>query len=734
MVVRAEAGQRERPLAVLLHLASSLIEQPGAAGSAPEAIRLITRLSHAPLGERPEIVAAFDSLKPALVECIEDVIEAIAAERRLLLLLDDLHNADQYSHWVLDSLTVRLSSSRICWIGTSRERRPAAAGASGAPSAWSRAIVPPLASSESTVLATAVVAAHRYDLAESEVESIATTSGGNPLFVRQLAVHRASSSTPDRLPETLADLMSERLGRLSDEGLLILRVVSVLGSCASIARLARVSGLSPAQLVSTVELLESEGLLALDARGLRLHETWQQVVIESMGPATRSSVSLECASALCDADPDSLSLTERWRAAELFWAAGDVRRAGDLYVMAADSMLHQGLPDEAASVLEPLVESVHHPDKLVALQRRLAEAHLARGDIDGVLRSTLHLPSAGRIAQGTQAATDLAVAICHRTEALAKSHRPYAQEIGKLQGFARDLTLPPLARHLACYTGIRRTLNEGNHELARQFYQLSEAVGEDDLSGAAWLVRLIFCAELGTVGDVVEADLALAALREQLGSLTLEASTLRFRSYALRMAGEYARAVSVGGEAFATSVAYRQIESAASAAEMMVFLHLDLEDTVAAASWLSKCAELGKDRPHPMREKGLRHASIRLSLQTGNALRAWEEAAPRLEESLVTPVLSQRAGEVLTAAAAAVGCGRMDAAEPLVERVLDDLRCAQASFLLDYPSELCARVVRALHGDELADAFAKSYAEKRNVTFSRPLPPFCSEIRRAASF
>jgi DNA-binding SARP family transcriptional activator/tetratricopeptide (TPR) repeat protein len=730
VVVRAEAAQRERPLAVVLSFASAVLDLPGAAGGSPDHVQLLRRLTSTVHAAKQLIATASDSLRPALVDAVEDVLAAVSTEVRVLIVFDDLHLADEFSVSAIASLVGRFSRSRLSWIATARAQRPQDAQL-GSDAGWSRSVVPPLGQDASEHLAAEVLRAHRIPFDSLDSSRIAERAGGNPLFVRELSAHRASTTQPESLPTTLADLMGDKLGRLDDAHLHLLRLVTVLGSCATIGRLSRITEGSPVSLPAAVERLEGDGILALDAKGLRLHETWQQAVADSMGAATKSSLALLCAESIYAGDHASLSVAEAWKAAELYSQAGEVSRAHELYVSAADALLRQGLPDEAASILMPTLSRTRSRPGSIAIRRRLAEAYHALGNVTAVIDVTDSILDLQLEDGPAQSTIDFVVAICHRTEALARAHRSHTRELEHIRRAASNLALDETARRFACYTGIRRALNIGDRRLAQEFFDCSESISALAESATAWLVRLIHAAELGSHADVLRADAALEDVPWTTESLTLKCNTLRFRSYALRMAGDYERAVELGKVAFTTARSSRQLEVAGNVAEGMTFLFLDVQDLTSAREWLSQWTELAQLAAYPMREKGLRHAQVRLALQEGRFREAWRAASEQLAASRATSVASQRLGEVMTAAAAALGAQDWPSATELVGEYSGEVASANPSFLMDYPAELCVRVLRAIGRTRAADDLATGYLARRSLTFRRPLPPFCTQLGEA---
>lgn len=730
VVVRAEAGNSELPFATLLALVPILVELPGAPGSSPESFDLLRHLATRQQRSVESVELMRDSLRDATLGAIQDVLLAVATECRLLFVVDDMHHLDGASRLALTALVKRTRGRRVSWIGTSRETSTARRVLDVADSGMSVYRLLPLDPSETRQLVESVLTAHRSTLALPDVEQVVATSGGNPLFARELGAHRAASKKPGSLPQTLRDLMRDRSGRMDEAETRLVRIVALLDGSSSVGLVRQLSGYEPSAFASELESLEAEGLLALTDGRLTLHESWRLHMLASMTPGVRAALSLECGEALARRDMD-VEYGDKWRAAELFLAAGESDAAARLFTRTADEMLNRGLPDEAVVALERAITASTRKELRLPLTRRLAEAHHARGDLEGVVAATEELNEWALDKLEPQLACDVVVSTCHRADALAKLHRALVLELEALRGACSERRLPQEARDFAAYTGIRRALFAERRELAREFAAVVSSTGQVPSSLAGGLVALIYAAEFGTQADVISADAFLDDLSSETASATLKANSLRFRSHALRMCGALERARLVGSEAFEFASRYRLREIAANVAESMTFLELDCESLDAADTWLQRWREASFGRVHPMRDKGLRHAESRLLLQREAAEEVFNRLLPSFSELRADPVLSRRAGELATIALAAAGCQQTQTAREIALEVSHWIRAAAPEFLLDYPAEACVRALSASGEHAEAVSLAADYMTRRVGERATQLPPFFVNLRAA---
>jgi DNA-binding SARP family transcriptional activator len=728
VVVRAELGQVERPMGIVLSLIPLLVALPGAAGSDPAAIDLLKRIVQQSGQSQSEPSLSHDQMRESILSALDETVAAVASECRLLVILDDAHHVDAESIPLLSRLAIRTSGRRVAWLATSRLSVLGNDGRSAAPSAFATYRVPPLDHAESRALVTSVLQAHRLALPGDSIADIASLSGGNPLFVREIGAHRAISGRDDEMPSTLKSLISDRIGRLSNGTLRMLRVISLLGGGATMSRVRNIAGRFLPDSALEVEVLEGEGLISMTDGRIVLHESWHQAIREGLRGATLASLALECADYVRQAD-DSLSGDDLWRAGELYALAGEHALAQRCFVEAADEMLRFGFPDEAVSILNHALSRPASKEQRLAITRRLSEAHHTRGDLENVILSTEALQWDFNLELSPSALTDLTVATCHRADALAKSHASLDRELQFLQDVAKSATTPTPAKHFACYTGIRRAVFAENRRLSKEFFRLAETTHSNAVSSLpAQLVRLIYAAEFGESTEVRSANDALSVLAVESVPLTLRCNALRFRASAMRMAGYLEEASRMGSEAYELSLRFHQREIAANSAEMMTFLSLDMNDLDEAARWIVNWRGISGLSRHPMRDKGLSHAESRLALQQGDFDRVWETLLPAAEELRRDTVVSRRSGELLTLALAAAKSGRHGWAASELEHIQSELNRAGSEFLLDYPNEICARVLRELGASAEASEHSANYAQKRASQFPRPLPPFYVEL------
>jgi DNA-binding winged helix-turn-helix (wHTH) protein/tetratricopeptide (TPR) repeat protein len=289
---------------------------------APELARLIPKLKNI----LPELPPPLD-LPPAqarrhLFNCFFDFVARIASERSTLMILEDLHWADDSTLSLLDHLTQRLSDLPLMVIGTYRDaevnvthelaktledllrgRLATRVRLKGLP----RDGVAAMLDSLSGKSAPAVVVGEVF--AETE---------GNPFFVEELFRHLeeenrlydSSGQFRSKLqiaeldaPPTVRLVVARRLARLSDPTQRMLSTAAVIGRFFSFEILQASCDADADSILERVEEAEKAGVICSVAESPKLrfefsHELIRQTVLAGLSAARRQRLHLEVAEAI----------------------------------------------------------------------------------------------------------------------------------------------------------------------------------------------------------------------------------------------------------------------------------------------------------------------------------------------------------------------------------------------------------------------------------------------------
>jgi DNA-binding CsgD family transcriptional regulator/tetratricopeptide (TPR) repeat protein len=278
--------------------------------------RLLPRLAQ----RRPSSSAATSrpsgSERWELFEGVVSLLMAIGEHRPVMVVIDDLHWADDSSALLLTHVLRRAAGIRLALVGTYRDTEL------DEEHAMARAIaelrrdqlleVVPLRGLDLQGTGELFEAITGAPGAAAWGAAVHDRTGGNPLFVQQLGGHLLDSGAlaeapgplpPLATPQGVREVVSHRLRRLSIEGKATISNAAVLGQAFDFDVLERVRGVDRDTLIAAVE----EGLRAQllvagnDPLALRFafaHGLVREAVYDSLSPPRRAELHRRAAQAL----------------------------------------------------------------------------------------------------------------------------------------------------------------------------------------------------------------------------------------------------------------------------------------------------------------------------------------------------------------------------------------------------------------------------------------------------
>jgi hypothetical protein len=345
----------------------------------------------------------------------------------LLVVLEDLQDADPADVALLDQLAAELGDERVVLLGTYRDglvgTSPALQGA-----------VDQLRATASTLELSGLEAPDVGELlaregvprAHRQAESFRRASAGNPLLISLLV--RAGITSTDALwrgepPEELRAHVRRRLQPLPPGTRSLLETAATQARITDVEVVAAVAGMSEERVLDELGPAEVDGVLELDGRALRFrHAIVRASIYADLSPVRRVRLHGRSARAMAGLGRAGTSLgraeiahhayhsavgdaDHRVLLVELRAAAEDARRAGGdeearaLLAHAADAAeAAEAAPEARAALLLDLADAQERSGQPVAASRsRRAAARLARSGGDALLlaRSALATARAG---------------------------------------------------------------------------------------------------------------------------------------------------------------------------------------------------------------------------------------------------------------------------------------------------------------------------------------------------
>ena len=187
-----------------------------------------------------------------LFESVLAAFAQLAANAPLLVIVEDLHWADQATRDLLGFLYTRVDTERLAIVASYRSDdlhrrhplRQTLAQWARLP-AVTRIQLDPLPPADVRSLVSAI---HPAPLGEADLVSIVNRADGNAFFAEELVAAAEQCADPQHLPWQLADLLLVRLDRLSDDAREVVRVAAVAGRRVPHDMLADVVGFAPDRL------------------------------------------------------------------------------------------------------------------------------------------------------------------------------------------------------------------------------------------------------------------------------------------------------------------------------------------------------------------------------------------------------------------------------------------------------------------------------------------------------
>jgi hypothetical protein len=290
-----------------------------------------------------------------------------AAQRPLVVVVDDLHWADVSSLRLLVFLARQLHDAAALVIGTYRDIEVAAGDHPA------RRLLAELAGQAEMLQLTGLTPDEVGQLIEKVcgerppaalVRAVHDRTAGNPFFAQQIARLLASQGAPlDRAPVTgvppaVGDVLARRLARLPGEVVDLLAVAAVAGQRFPIAMVAAIAGTSTETAVRLADRAVRAAVLEHDEPGCARfsHDLFREVLYDGLPAARRSELHLALAGLMEQRAGPASAAAEIAHHRSMAWPLGDRDRAIAALVEAGRDATARTAFDEAAAHLRRAVE------------------------------------------------------------------------------------------------------------------------------------------------------------------------------------------------------------------------------------------------------------------------------------------------------------------------------------------------------------------------------------------
>jgi len=534
-------------------------------------------------------------------------VEALGGRGPTVLTFEDIHWAEPALLELLESLAARLRDVPVYLVTLARpdllDSRP---GWGGGLSRYTAVPLDPLSDADSAELARTLLQAST----ESEfTERLVHTSGGNPLFLEELAAsvtERAAGFATD-LPSTVQAIIAARLDALPADERRVLQDASAVGRIFWRGPLAAIAG-GDAGLDAALDVLESRDLIRLqssssvfgDREYIFKHVLTREVAYATLPRAARRerhrAIADYVEAAAGDRVRQSASIL-----AHHFREAGDDAKSATYLVIAADVASRAWAKDQAVALYGEAIE---------LLERA--------GDHDALVRARL-----GR-------ATTLIDA--------ARFDDAIGGDLGWLieEAEGRPLGLAHIARAKAAYWQADAA-NVVEHSIAAA--AIAEGLDDAELEGRGLAAR--------SEAEAMNGDLpgAYATWNRATTLWPVERRDAAFaRFYSTRSlmsywAGDYEDCVRMGKEAHALGLEASMLEASVTSACNVGLALVGLSRLEEGIEWLEKSIALGSD----WEEHAFRFTSRSMNMRAG-ALRELGDSVGARAQNLEAFELAKRSG------------------------------------------------------------------------------------------
>ncbi len=339
-----------------------------------------------------------------LFDAVAGVLDLISVRAPIVLVLDDLHWVDEGSLRLLRYIATDLASRPMLiacgWrdhdFGHSPEQRALAAEVAARGESW-----PLVGLGEDDVRTLITLTAGRVAGAE-EARAVAARTGGNPLFVSEmarLARARGTDSLAVGVPATAQATIRRRVARLAQPAESALGAAAVLGPSLSVARLGRLLGVPPSALAGLIDDLVDAGLVTHDGDRLDFaHALIRDAVYDALPPARRRELHRSVADLV--REPGHGSQSEAAEVAHHLLRALPLVEV-DAVVAAAEKAARAAASVQAYEEAVRWCESALHTADPASDRRRgllllAGETRQSAGDLDGAREAYLEAAELGR--------------------------------------------------------------------------------------------------------------------------------------------------------------------------------------------------------------------------------------------------------------------------------------------------------------------------------------------------
>jgi DNA-binding SARP family transcriptional activator len=590
-VVRCQPHYVNRPMGVFIEWVPQLMESRGALGADPsvlEHLRLFT--SHRNEHANPPTDAKDDATRSGtLFAAMRDLVDAVASEAPILLVVEDAHWADDSSIGeLLTLLEQRRRSGILIALSTRTSTLDRLSVRVSAPEILRlrRLEDVPMLSLSKHLLKRST----RPD--EAVAEWCASTADGNPFFLEMLCTHCENMTRPFEVPPSLRSATLRRIEHLKSDQRRVLEICAVLGRHATPRSLSSLVELDALAFLNAIQALEEGGYIRSNDGVARLsHDLLRECILDLIPPLSRQVLHRIVAAHLGERYREAATSALLWDCAEHWTASGDEGEAFESLKECARHAATIGRASQALDILKFASQFAKTPlnaRTLLEDTARVAKAANNWQEVQSAGRALYELAQQGLAVLDH---SDWELSLVETNWTLTLSHHS-SDATAKLLRCASATDATPSHRADAAMLLLKIAFELGDLALAQHAFQSVEAV-LDHRSTVATL-RLVPLVYHTTFGDTVEAMNIASVLRADLSRFPIFDRLRAARNViaAMGFLGDAKAAIELSNEYF--DLAHRldlrvwKYDLACTAC----FVCVDYEDFTGAKDWHDKASAL----------------------------------------------------------------------------------------------------------------------------------------------
>jgi hypothetical protein len=366
--VTLEEHDSQRPWAAFESLVAQLQNAPGAAGCDPSLTRYLQQFTLASTTQAQAPTRPTSAHAPTLGDrtqlAIFDLIDAIAEEQPVVLIIENTHWIDTCSQSVTTNMIAWAATRAVLIVCTSRTPPPETLFRTTR-QALTVHHLSTLTPTGSTQLANHILQTRQHERDAEMITWCLSVAEGNPYLLEELIAHWIHTGERFSAPSSMTTLIETRIAQLSDTARTFLQASAILDDDTTYDRLQRMFDASRPQFFSAMEELGASGLLSSDPTGntvasgvtqLRCrNDLIRAIALKTLSHQGREVLHTHAAIVMEQELSEPQCTPLRWRCANHWRSAGNAQRAAQLETTCVMALLDQGRVNEVIDACERIL-------------------------------------------------------------------------------------------------------------------------------------------------------------------------------------------------------------------------------------------------------------------------------------------------------------------------------------------------------------------------------------------